>query len=214
MPEQWELNVSDFRSADQITNYIIFCEDEVSEPYYFNSFQVGDKLRINAIPNQKQGKLNLDNTIAHCHSNGLIEFREDNYQLVAEHNDNIWCVYDRDMESEQFDDIRKSHSIAFDTAIVAARKAGLNIAWSNDGFELWVLLHFEKVPADKLLHRNYYYSRLTTIFKNIHPENPEFQDLVNNQYFNYKNILKKKVVVYSICFACFEKQNKCCFSKC
>jgi hypothetical protein len=61
MPEQWELNVSDERSADQITNYIIFCEDEVCEPYYFSSFQVSDSLRINAIPNQRQGKLNLDN---------------------------------------------------------------------------------------------------------------------------------------------------------
>ena len=192
MPEQWELNSSDERSADQITNYIIFCEDEVCEPYYFNSFHVNDSLRINAIPNQKQRKLNLDNTIAHCHSNGLIEFKEDNYQLKEERNENIWCVYDRDMEHEEFEQIRQAQNVAFDTAIVSAIKSGLNVAWSNDAFELWILLHFEKVPIDQILHRNYCYERLTEIFKIFHPEIEEFQEIVNNAHFGYKSTLKKR----------------------
>lgn len=192
MPEQWELNTSDARSADQITNYIIFCEDEVCEPYYFSSFQVSDSLRINAIPNQKQSKLNLDNTIAHCHDNRLIEFKEDNYQIVEPQNENIWCVYDRDMEHEVFAQIRKAHHVAFDTAIVTATKAGINVAWSNDAFELWILLHFETVPHNNILHRTYFYSRLTEIFKSLHPDSEEYQNIVNNPHFEYKSTLKKR----------------------
>lgn len=111
---------------------------------------------------------------------------------MEEQNENIWCVYDRDMEHEQFEQIRKSQNVAFDTAIVSATKSGLNVAWSNDAFELWILLHFEKVPAGQILHRNYCYSRLTEIFKAIHPEIEEFQEIVNNPHYNYKSTLKKR----------------------
>jgi hypothetical protein len=192
MPEQWELDTNDARSADQITNYIIFCEDEVSEPYYFSSFQVSDVLRINAIPNQKHSKLNLDNTIAHCKSNGLIEFKKDSYQVIEPHNENIWCVYDRDMEHEAFEQIRKSQHVAFDTAIVTANNAGINVAWSNDAFELWILLHFEPVPTENILHRTYFYNRLTEIFRSLHPDSEEYQYIVSNANFNYKSTLKKR----------------------
>jgi hypothetical protein len=192
MPEQWELDIDDARSADKITNYIIFCEDDVSEPYYFSSFQVSDILRINAIPNQKQNKLNLDNTIAHCKSNGLIIFKEDNYHVVEPHNENIWCVYDRDMEHEVFENIRRSKNVAFDTAIVTANNAGINVAWSNDAFELWILLHFEFVPTGNILHRTYIYGRLTEIFKSFHPDSEAYQQIVSNPNFEYKSTLKKR----------------------
>jgi len=192
MPEQWDLNTGEIRNADQITNYIIFCEDEVCEPYYFSSFAVGNTLRINTIPNQKHAKLNLDNTISHCHKNGLIEFKEDSYQVAKEHNDNIWCVYDRDMEHEQFDQIRQSQNVAFNTAIVTATRAGINVAWSNDAFELWILLHFETIPAGKILHRTYFYERLTEIFKSLHPKDEEYQNIVKKDLFDYKTSLKRR----------------------
>lgn len=193
MSEQWELITSDERNADQVVNFIIFCEDEVSEPYYFNSFEITDKLKINSIPNQKQGKLNLDNTIVHCRNNGLIVFEGDAYKVAGDRNENIWCVYDRDMENTDFTRIREADHVSFDTAIQTATTAGINVAWSNDAFELWVLLHFEKVPTGTPIHRNFVYERLTAIFKTLHPHNPEFAAIVGHPQFYYKNILKKKL---------------------
>ncbi|WP_158826916.1 RloB family protein [Mucilaginibacter lacusdianchii] len=192
MAEQWELQTSDERSADQILNFIIFCEDEVSEPYYFSSLEVSGKSKINCLPNQKQGKLNLDNTIAYCREGGLIVFDQNGYRVNAESTENIWCVYDRDMEDTDFEKIKVANHIAFDTAIQTAGIAGINVAWSNDAFELWILLHFEEVSTETMLHREYIYERLTALFKTLHPDNEDFQAMVAHPQFYYKNILKKK----------------------
>lgn len=200
MPEQWDLQSTDERTADQTENYIIFCEDEVSEPFYFNSFGIINKLKINTILNQKQSKLNLNNTIAHCRANGLIIFREDGYRVNEERNENIWCIYDRDLEFEEFDRIRPSDHIDFDTAIQTATNAGINVAWSNDAFELWVLLHFEEIAADRPVHRNYIYERLTAIFSGFYPDSAEYQVLIAHPNFNYKDVFKKRVpfIIYVI----------------
>lgn len=189
--EQWDLKVTDDREADGLTTFIIFCEDQNSEPQYFDSFAVDGKLKINTIKNQKQGKLNLDNTIAHCKDTGLIIFENDNYVVNPETNHNIWCVYDRDQENIDFALIRPAENIAFDTAIQTATTAGLNVAWSNDAFELWVLLHFETVPSIAF-HRNYIYGRLTEIFRHLPNTSDEFQQIVNNPNFNYKTSFKKR----------------------
>lgn len=38
----------------------------------------------------------------------------------------------------------------FDEAIRTAERKGIKIAWSNDAFELWILLHFENSLHDTL----------------------------------------------------------------
>ena len=47
--------------------------------------------------------------------------------------DETWVVFDRD----SFD------AAQFDNAIHSAEAAGMNVAWSNEAFELWYILHFE-----------------------------------------------------------------------
>lgn len=47
--------------------------------------------------------------------------------------DSVWVVFDKD----SFDD--------FDVAIEQAGKYGFKCAWSNESFELWLLLHFKDV---------------------------------------------------------------------
>ena len=49
--------------------------------------------------------------------------------------DRVWVVFDRD----EFPD--------FDEAIQQAAKHNINCAWSNESFELWLLLHFKDVST-------------------------------------------------------------------
>lgn len=63
----------------------------------------------------------------------------------------VWVVFDKDDNSD------------FDEAIEMAKKEGLNIAWSNECFELWLLLHFQYLESS--ISRADYYSKLTSHFK-------------------------------------------------
>ena len=192
MPEAWEITTSDQRSEDQVTTFIIFCEDENDEPFYFRSFGIENKLKINCIPNQKNKKLNLLNTLIYCKNAGLIDYIDHTYKLRENVTENIWCVYDRDFENIDLLQIKESDDLNFTTSIDSALKAGLKVAWSNDAFELWILLHFEKLPNAKV-HRNYIYDRLTDIFKAYPSITEKFNDIITSGDFNYKTHLKRRV---------------------
>lgn len=193
MPEAWEITTSDDRIKDQTITFIIFCEDENDEPYYFRSFAVEGKIKVNCIPNQKKAKLNLIKTLTYCNEVGLIECVEHTYKVKEGITENIWCVYDRDLEHTDISNIAEKDDINFTTAIQTAEQAGLKIAWSNDAFELWVLLHFETIPTGYRLHRNYIYDRLTEIFKDLTLVKKDYKALIDDNRFSYKLHLKKRV---------------------
>lgn len=193
MPEAWEITTSDSRMENQVVTFIIFCEDQNDEPYYFRSFDVENKLKINCVPNQKKAKLNLINTLGYCKDKDLIEFVDHGFKIKEGTTENIWCVYDRDIEHTDFSQVRQEDDINFSTAIETAKQAGLKVAWSNDAFELWVLLHFEEVQSNEKLHRDYVYNRLTEILKDIPQINEKYNDLINDESFHYKRHLKKRV---------------------
>ncbi|MDZ7878813.1 MAG: RloB family protein [Saprospiraceae bacterium] len=54
----------------------------------------------------------------------------------------VWCVFDRDREPNDGKDT------AFNDSIRTANAKGIKTAWSNDDFELWILLHFEDVDPN------------------------------------------------------------------
>lgn len=190
--ESWNINKDDSRMEDSIATYIIFCEDENSEPIYFESLQIDRKLKINIVPNQNKGKLNLYNTIKKCFQDGLMEVVNGKYKLKEGVTENIWCVYDRDLEDKDLTRIRDIDDLSFTTAISAANDAGLNVAWSNDAFELWVLLHFDTLETGNRVHRDIIYHRLTEIFKRIPIQSVELSSITSTEYFFYKWHLKTK----------------------
>ncbi len=49
--------------------------------------------------------------------------------------DRIWAVFDKDSFTEE----------QFNSAIIRAEANEINCAWSNEAFELWLLLHFQFV---------------------------------------------------------------------
>jgi hypothetical protein len=194
MPKEfWDLKTSDSRSAESLKTFIIFCEDEHHEPLYFKSFeQEKEGIKINAISNLRSKKLNLNATIQFGLEKELIVFNEGSYHVMPGVTDQLWCVYDRDLESETWADIPMQNHIDFDTAVITAEKAGLRVAWSNDVFEMWILLHFEQIPVGQILHRKYIYERLTVLFKHILPRNKELDDITSLDTFNYKANMKRR----------------------
>jgi hypothetical protein len=97
---------------------LIACEGRKTEPNYFRRFRAN----ISIIELDIRGL--GDNTLS------LVEqtcelMREDEYSQV-------WCVLDRDsFPPEQFN-----------AALDLARRRDIQVAYSNEAFELWYLLHF------------------------------------------------------------------------
>lgn len=104
-----------FRAEKQ--TILIVCEGENTEPTYFNQFRLSSAT-IKAIGDGY-------NTIS------LVEQAtrlQDKYQC-----DQVWCVFDKDSNSAQ----------NFNGAISLANSLNYGIAWSNQAFEYWLILHFE-----------------------------------------------------------------------
>jgi len=184
MPKQpWEFDLAK-READTKPLFIIFCEDEVSEPYYFESFR-SENIEINAIGGQKQGMQNVFKAIEYCEKNGLLEGEGDKEKLI-ESNIKIWCAFDRDEGTIS--------SVDFREAIRTAERRGFGAAWSNDNFELWILLHFQDIDPDlpKNKERKTYYKCLTEIFKNLPEQNEFMSKKTSHQKFTYKKSFKWK----------------------
>jgi hypothetical protein len=102
---------------------LIVCEDSKSSRDYFDSFPI-DKQRIE-IRVDGTGR-NTDSLIDYAV--GEIERAEKNGRRYSE----AWCVFDRD------DFPHANYARAFQLA--ANRK--IKVAWANEAFELWYLLHY------------------------------------------------------------------------
>jgi hypothetical protein len=103
---------------------------------------------------------------------GVATDLDGNFILKLDDGAQAWCVYDRDKEPNDGKDT------AFNDSIVTANSKGIKTAWSNDNFELWILLHFEDVDIQnhEYLSRKKYYERLTEILKQSFPHEAKFQN--------------------------------------
>jgi hypothetical protein len=108
------------RRVDELNprqRFLIVCEGEKTEPQYFERFRVP-----HLIVDVKGVGMNTLSLVEKA-----IELsRMDNY-------DQVWCVFDKD-------DFPPDN---FENAIQKARDARIKVAYSNQAFELWYLLHFE-----------------------------------------------------------------------
>ena len=75
-----------------------------------------------------------------------------------EEYDNYWVVFDMDFDPGK----GNSQLSSFDNTISKAKKNELQLAYSNDAFELWLYLHFHY--TDQKNHRAYYYKELGKIW--------------------------------------------------
>jgi hypothetical protein len=183
MEQPWDERKIDTRQEDHLTNFIIFCEDSVSECHYFKFFETSF-IKVNPIPNQKSGFKHIINALSYCIDHSL------DIENGAEKH--VWCVFDRDKNAEV--DRTTAADVDFDESIELCRRKNINEAWSNDAFELWILLHFEDVDIsqESSKSRAYYYARLDQIFKNLPNPNERLTRSLSHPTFSYKNDLKKE----------------------
>lgn len=97
---------------------LIVCEGEKTEPHYFEAFPVNAKVEI-VVEGQGMNTVSLvDHAVARRDEDGSF--------------DEVWCVFDRDSFPAEH----------FNLAIDRAAREALLVAYSNEAFELWYLLHF------------------------------------------------------------------------
>jgi hypothetical protein len=113
---------------------LIVCEGANTEPSYFEQF----KLVTAKIKSVGEGY----NTIS------LVE------RAISLNNqgsfDQVWCVFDADPKPEN---IRQAPN--FNDAIRLAEKNGFSVAYSNQAFEYWIILHFLDHQGGSMLRSDY-----------------------------------------------------------
>ena len=110
-------------------SYMIYCEGEV-EQGYFNSFK-------------KRAK-----TLSGGNAFAIVKQAIAHRSAMRQKVDEYWIVFDKDDTENE----------VFNNAIALASESGFGVAYSNQAFELWFLLHFELVCG--ALGRNGYSDRL------------------------------------------------------
>lgn len=122
--------------------FLIVCEGTETEPNYFKSFKVPTHPIIE-ITIHGTGKNTID-VIKEA-----IKKRNDQTKNASKAKyDQVWCVLDRDdFPTQQFSD-----------ALDLAKKEGIRVAYSNEAFELWYLLHFDYHQSG--IHRKDYITLL------------------------------------------------------
>ena len=118
-------------------SFLIICEGENTEPDYFNAFRL-TSANIKAVG---QGI----NTIGLVQKAITIKEEE---RRKGNTFDQYWVVFDKD-------DFPNND---FNNAISLAQQNGFMVAYSNQAFELWFLLHFNLIQGP--LHRNQYLPKL------------------------------------------------------
>lgn len=128
-------------------NILIVCEGEKTEPNYFKAFGV------TSANTEELGKgFNTKSLVKDA------KRRNEEAKINGEPFDQVWCVFDEDSLKGQFN-----------TAIQMAEKYGFRVAYSNESFELWYILHFEYFMAG--LNRKSYQKKLKELLGEEYKKN-------------------------------------------
>ena len=130
--------ISSVREVKQ--TFLIICEGVNTEPDYFNAFRL-TSANVKAL-GQGMGTLALVHKAIHIKEQEKLKGRT--------YNQN-WVVFDKDDFPEN----------DFNSAILLARQNGFEVAYSNQAFEFWFLLHFNLYQG--ALHRSRYEKMLSTL---------------------------------------------------
>ena len=134
-------NLSRRQSVREIKqSFLIVCEGEKTEPDYFKAF------RMTAATIKAVGQAMNTMTLV----NKAISIREADQKRKRVY-DQCWVVFDKD------DFPAKD----FNQAIQLAEKNGFHVAYSNQAFEYWFLLHYNLYIGP--LHRNQYEKMLSKL---------------------------------------------------
>ncbi len=117
---------------------LIVCEGENTEPSYFRQFRLSSAT-IKAV-GEGYNTVSLVNR-----AQQLAKGKE---------YDQVWCVFDKDDFSDN----------DFNNAIAMAESMGFGVAYSNQAFEYWIILHFEDHQGGGM-HRSAYENKINDYLK-------------------------------------------------
>lgn len=114
----------------------IFCEGENTEPEYFKSFPVNTETKVTAIGLGRSKTALVEKVIELLGREKLLK-RQANYDPDRQ----LWVVFDYDYRGDV------NEEVDFNNAIELAKRKGIRVAYSNDSFELWLVLHYQYQTA-------------------------------------------------------------------
>ncbi len=123
--------------------FLIICEGENTEPSYFSQF----KLSNADIESIGEGY----NTLSLV--NRAIQIIEEKKRQGKKYN-KVWCVFDKDDFSDS----------DFNEAIRKAEANNIKVAFSNQAFEYWIILHFQDHQGGQM-HRDDYNEKINNHLK-------------------------------------------------
>lgn len=168
-PRSYADRVVDKLSKKQ--RFLIVCEGEKTEPNYFLKFPIPK----NSVVDVRGVGANTESLVRKA-----IELREQAKDMEDIEYEEVWCVFDRDSFSAK----------NFNAAFGIAKKNNIEIAYSNEAFELWYVLHFQYL--DTGVSRKDYIKRLTKLLKYKYEKKSKiiYDEILPRQEFAIKNAKK------------------------
>jgi len=120
--------------------FLIVCEGKETEPNYFRGFRVPGSV------------MEMDIRGLGLNTVDLVRDADELAKIDGEY-DQVWCVFDRDGFPAQH----------FADALKLAKRLKIRVAYSNESFELWFLLHFNYVCTG--ISRTLYCSKLSSLIR-------------------------------------------------
>jgi hypothetical protein len=136
--------------------FLIVCEGERTEPNYFLKF-----------PIPKDSVVRVEGVGANTESlvQKAIDLRDQAREEDQITYDQVWCVFDRD----------SFEAYHFNQAFCLAGRNNVQIAYSNEAFELWYILHFQYLDTGitRADYIDYLTRELHRKYEKYNPKNPE-----------------------------------------
>ena len=150
------------RVVETQKHYIdIYCEGKKTECFYFESF----KKRINK--NFVRIHIEGDGRSTQSLVKYAIRKRDEKASIRRKQTVDIWVVFDKDDNND------------FDAAIQLAKEEEMKVAWSNEAFEIWYILHFN--PRVSGMKRQGHADEITKHISKYRP-NFEYEKNIESMY--------------------------------
>ena len=147
----------------------IYCEGENTEPEYFKSFPVTTETKIEAIGLGRSKTALVEKAVELFTKDRLLP-GQDNF----DHDRQLWVVFDFDVRGIN------REAMDYNRAIELAGQYGIRVAYSNDSFELWFVLHYQYHEA--AVTRNEYYQILSEKLNCNYPEEGKTKEFSQSMY--------------------------------
>ena len=119
-------------NIDKKPSILIYCDGKNTEPSYFNSFGL---------------------SFVTCFGEGMNTLTTVKKAIALRKKkayDEVWCVFDADPKPSN-----PQQASNFNKAVALAQKSNINIAYSNQAFEYWLILHFNDHQGGKMNRTDY-----------------------------------------------------------